>query len=116
MSNQRDFTSAKAKEALLPDKEEKCCGGCCWFYGEDTYGYGCCPFKFADVRQCEEPCEAGEHFVSKKQMRHYMAVLLQANRYRRDPNVPAIHKMPRPTELGQAIDFAVKYMEIFSEL
>lgn len=112
----RDFTSAKAKEALLPDKEERCCGVCCWFYGEDTYGYGGCPFKFADLRQCDQPCEAGEHFVSKKQMRHYMAVLLQANRYRRDPNVPAIHRMPRPTELGKAIDFAVKYMKIFSEL
>jgi len=43
-------------------------------------------------------------------------LLLQANRYRRDPNVPAIHRMPRPTELGKAIDFAVKYMKIFSEL
>jgi hypothetical protein len=45
-----------------------------------------------------------------------MAVLLQANRYRRDDNVPAIYKMPNPKELGRAIDFAVEYMKVFSEL
>ena len=97
-------------------KDEKFCGKCCWFFGEDTYGFGNCPFKFADVRKCDEHCEAGEHFVSKKQMRHYQAVLLQANRYRRDDNVPAIYKMPNPKELGEAIDFAVKYIKIFSNL
>lgn len=146
--NNRDFESARAKEALLKDKEvetedlvirnpdgnvwyndryalkqrsmkdkeDKCCGVCCWFYAEDTYGFGCCPFHFGEVRECGNECDVPLEFVSRKQMRHYMAVLLQANRYRRDPNVPAIHKMPRPTELGKAIDFAVKYMKIFSEL
>jgi hypothetical protein len=29
--SKRDFTSAKAKEALLKDKEKKCCGECCWY-------------------------------------------------------------------------------------
>lgn len=96
--------------------EEKCCGLCAWFFGEDTYGYGYCPFKFGDVRKCEQPCEADEHYVSKKQMRHYLAVLLQANRYRRDNHVPSCYKMPRPTELGKAIDFAYKYIKTFSNL
>lgn len=94
----------------------KYCGECCWFYGEDTYGYGVCPFKFADVRKCDQPCEAGEHFVSRERMRHHMAVLLQANRYRRDDHVPSIYKMPNPKELGEAIDFAVEYMRVFNQL
>lgn len=44
-----------------------------------------------------------------------MAVLIQANRYRRDPHVPGIYKMPRPVELGRAIDFAVKYIKTFDD-
>ena len=94
---------------------EKFCGNCCWFYAEDTYGLGICPFKFADVAYCGDECSTNE-FVSRKEMRHHMAVLLQANRYRRDDNIPAIYKMPNPKELGRAIDFAYKYMKTFNEL
>ena len=97
-------------------QEEKCCGNCCWFYAEDTYGYGCCPFRFAEVHQCEQKCEVTEKYVSKERMRHYRAVLLQANRYRRDQHVPSIYRMPNPTELGKAIDFASEYIRIFSNL
>lgn len=104
------------EEKTRSQEADRCCCECAWFYGEDTYGYGCCPFKFADVRKCAEPCEAGEHFVSREQMRHYQAVLLQANRYRRDPNVPAIYRMPNPTELGKAIDFAGEFIKVFSNL
>ena len=111
--SKRDFTSAKAKEALLPDKD-KFCGECCWFYAEDTYGYGCCPFRFAEVKDCEQPCEVPLKYISKEQMRHHMAVLLQFNRYRRDNE--GIYVCPNPTEIGNAIDFAYNYMKIFSEL
>lgn len=55
-------------------------------------------------------------FDSETQMRHHMAVLLQANRYRRDNNVPAIYRMPDPKELGRAIDFSYRYMKVFREL
>ena len=82
----------------IEDKEEKCCGYCCWFYAEDTYGYGGCPFQFAEIKKCDQQCNETKHFVSKKQMRHYQAVLLQANRYRRDNNVPSIYRMPNPKE------------------
>ena len=92
-------------------KEERCCGCCCWFYAEDTYGYGACPFEFGEVLQCSDECIHNDEFVSKEMKRHYMAVLLQANRYRRDQHVPSIYRMPNPTELGRAIDFAVKYMK-----
>jgi len=43
-------------------------------------------------------------------------VLLQANRYRRDQHVPAIYRMPNPTELGKAIDFAGEFIKVFSNL
>ena len=45
-----------------------------------------------------------------------MAVLVQANRYRREKNVPAIYKMPDPKELGRAINFSYRYMKVFREL
>lgn len=97
-------------------QEEKYCGNCCWFYGEDTYGYGSCPFRFADMHECGQQCDIPTNFVSNAQMRHYQAVLLQANRYRRDDNVPAIYRMPDPKELGRAIDFAFKFIKVFSNL
>ena len=107
---------SKTQDKVIDEINARYCGECAWFYGEDTYGYGSCPFKFADVRKCDQPCEAGEHFVSRKQMRHNQAVLLQANRYRRDQHVPAIYRMPNPTELGEAIDFAGKFIKVFSNL
>ena len=111
----RDFTSARAKEALLRDKD-KFCGECCWFYGEDTWGYGSCPFRFAELQRCSDKCMITDKYVSKEDMRHYMAVLLQANRYRRDQNVPSIYKMPDPKEIGKAIDFCINYIKTFMEL
>ena len=91
------------------------CGECCWFYAEDTYGYGACPFDFAEVKVCDKGCDT-EKYISKKEMRHYIAILRQANRYRRDNNVPSIYKRPNPKELGEAIDFAVDYVKVFSKL
>jgi hypothetical protein len=97
-------------------KEKKYCGTCCWFYAEDTYGFGACPFRFAEVSECGNECPIPNKYVSRQQMRHNMAVLIQANRYRRDDEVPPIYKMPNPKELGIAIDFAVEYMRVFSNL
>ena len=98
------------------NEEERFCGNCCWFYGEDTYGYGFCPFRFAETKECSQKCEVPLKYVSKKEMRHHMALLLQANRYRRDYHVPAIYKMPNPNELGRAVEFAYWYMKVFSNL
>ena len=99
----------------MKKNEEMYCGNCCWFYAEDTYGLGICPFRFGDVVHCEDKCKNNE-YVSRKEMRHHMAVLLQANRYRRDNNVPAIYRMPDPKELGRAIDFSYRYMKVFRDL
>ena len=101
---------------IRKNNEEKCCGECCWFYGEDTNGYGICTFRFAELQECSQKCEVPLKFVSKKEMRHHMAVLLQANRYRRDDNVPSIYTMPNPKELCEAIDFSVEYIRVFSNL
>lgn len=96
-------------------QKEKCCGACCWMIGEDTYGNGMCAKIFAEMVKCEDKCHE-DHFMSKEQARHYLAVLIQHNRWRRDNNVPNYHKMVNPTELGKAIDFAIKYIKTFMEL
>ena len=109
----RDFTSAKAKEAILPDKEEKCCGGCCWFYAEDTDGWGFCACqkgKELDIMNCSDMCE--DDYVSKKEMRHHMAVLLQYHRADESMN----YRFPGGDALEDAVVFAYRYMKVFSEL
>lgn len=100
----------------MEEKTERYCGNCCWFTHEDTYGCGICMREYPDhMPTCDKQCTNGE-YVSREQMRHYMAVLIKANRYRRDQHVPAWHRMPHPTELGKAIDFAVQYMKVFSSI
>jgi len=102
----------------MSSKEEKCCGSCCWFQFEETEGWGLCPHQNKPIggcMHCSDLCTTDE-WVSEEEKRHHMAVLLQANRYRRDNNVPAIYRMPNPKDLGLAIDFAVQYMKVFSTL
>ena len=93
----------------MKEDDFKCCGSCCWFKHEDTDGFGVCYQRYPEyIPYCgDDPCK---EYVSNKEARHHVAVLIQANRYRRDPHVPAIYRMPRPVELGRAIDFAVKYI------
>lgn len=96
------------------DKREKYCGECCWFYAEDTNGYGCCPFQFADVKECGGKCGVPVKYVSKEQMRHHLAVLLVQKRWLDDDMF--IHYAPDGDEVCKAIDFAVNYVKIFSNL
>lgn len=97
-------------------EKDKCCGSCCWFCFEQTDGEGQCPSNDGGWHFSNCATNACKDYVSRDEMRHHMAVLLQANRYRRDNNVPAIYKMPNQTELGKAIDFAVRYIKVFSKL
>ena len=113
---QRDFTSARTKEALLPDKEEKYCGECCWFYAEDTDGYGCCPFQFGEVVACDRSCKSPDDFVGKEEMRHHMAVLLQTNRFFTRVTPTNFIICPSLIERINAWNFAYKYMKVFSKL
>ena len=101
---------------MKQNEEEKCCGSCCWFYAECTDGWGQCIRQNldADSMHCSDMCE--DDYVSRQDMRHHMAVLLQHNRWRRSDEVPNHCRMVNPTELGRSIDFAVKYMKVFSNL
>ena len=99
------------------------CGECCWFKHEDTDGWGICYGNESGIGyhiddeffpRCEQT--ACSKYVSNEVQRHYQAVLLQANRYRRDDHVPSIYRMPDPRELGKAIDFAYEFIRIFSKL
>lgn len=95
--------------------KDKYCGNCCWFYAEDTYGFGICPFRFGDVVHCEGKCKNNE-YVSRKEMRHHMAVLLRYSRFIKDKRCPGIYRTPTRSDMVKAIDFAYKYMKVFSEL
>ena len=92
----------------------KCCGNCCWFYAEVTDGSGLCitnpdwPYRDCGGASCE-------NFVSRGDMRHYRAVLLQFNRWRRDDHFPSIYTMPDVKDIGKAIDFACRFIKNFSE-
>lgn len=111
------------------DAYESCCGNCCWFYGEMTCGDGFCAKAensgYADFFHCSDKCRWGKirdggsleyAFVSKKEMRHHMAVLLQLSRYGRDNSFPPIYMMPDPIDNKNAMEFAFKYMKVFSKL
>lgn len=97
----------------MKQKEEKCCGECCWFYAEDAYGYGMCPFRFGVIMECDQTCDVECEYVSKAMMRHHMAVLLQLTRHEEDP---INHLSPWYEEKEDAIRFAYRYMKVFSEL
>lgn len=103
----------------MKEEEEKCCGNCCWFYAEDTYGFGCCPFQFGEIVECGMSCGVEKEFVSKKEMRHHMAVLLQEKRWQKRTDGwrnGEIFFPPEREDVIKAIDFAYKYMKVFSEL
>lgn len=91
--------------------KDKFCGECCWFYAEDTDGYGLCPLALMESKRCDEPCTEGKH-VSRKEMRHHMAVLLQY--HRADANMN--YRFPGGEALEEAVVFAYKYMKVFSKL
>ena len=64
---------------------------------------------------CSDLCTT-DKFVSNEEKRHYMAVLLQHNRWRNDENVPPSRRMVDSIELGEAMDFAVRYMKMFGNM
>lgn len=89
---------------------DKCCGGCTHFKYEITDGSGWC--EVGDTKTyCGFGTDCNDFEDEETIRRHYTAVLIQANRYRRDNNVPSIYRMPNPRELGKAIDYAIKYMK-----
>ena len=97
----------------MKEEEEKCCGNCCWFYGEMIDGDGFCIMQKGEIDDvmycCSKCCDL---FVSRQEMRHHMYVLL-AVKYWFDGNH---HHNVSPHEMHEAMAFAYKYMKTFSEL
>ena len=97
-------------------KEDKCCGDCYCFRHEDVDGYGCCyhaPSIYSDdFRYCGD--DSCDNFVSRKEMRHHMAVLLQYTRWIDD--FKGIRYIPDAEELEEAVRFAYKYIRLFSDI
>lgn len=100
----------------MDNNEEKSCGNCCWFCFEDAYGDGQCVEVGDDgypmmATMCN--CHACKRFVSRQEMRHHMAVLLQMSRYEKDP---LKHLSPWYEEKDRAIKFAYRYIKVFGKL
>ena len=95
-------------------KDERCCGDCCWFKWADNTGLGTCSKHYFDVDRSFTMCDniPCDNYVSIKESRHHLAVLLCHNRWRRGNG----EKMQDPKELGKALDFAIDYIKTFMEL
>lgn len=105
---------------------EKCCGNCCWFYGETTDGDGFCAeakdSSWKDFTRCDRKCWLARGgcdnpcFVSRQEMRHHMAVLLQFVRWATQKTFPLKYKPVDVPEVAKAAEFAYRYMKVFSKL
>ena len=94
---------------------ETCCGNCCWFINEDAYGEGVCAETDDDgCSMTATMCnfEVCKKYVSRREMRHHMAVLLQYHRADEGMN----YRFPGGDALEEAVVFAYRYMKVFSEL
>ena len=99
----------------MSKQKEECCGHCVYMLGEDVYGNGMCAKIFAEMVKCNDKCHE-DHFVSREDARHYLAVLTQHNRWRRDQHVTNYCLPVNPTELGKAIDFVIDYTKTLMDI
>ena len=110
----------------MKQEEERYCGNCCWFCFEQTDGEGQCMqidehFKYEDGvdnnMNCSNVCNdipgMPDCFVSRQEMRHHMAVLLQ---WRRVVENPLIHRLADYSDVEKAQRFSYRYMKVFSKL
>ena len=63
-----------------------------------------------DSMHCSDLCTTDE-YVSREEMRHHMAVLLQYHRADENMN----YRFPGGEALEEAVAFAYKYMKVFSK-
>ena len=94
-----------------------CCGACCWFCFECTEGDGQCvnTKKGGYPMQCTRcDSKACKRYISRDTMQHYQDILEQYNKARRDND--GKFEYPDPVEVGKALDFSIKYMQIFGKL
>ena len=112
----KDIAYKDGQPPIEDDKpDENCCGDCRWFYGEETSGWGLCACQHGDCdsMHCSDMCE--DDFVSRQEMRHHMAVLLQANRWTFNNN-GVYRRMPKFSDVEKAQAFAFRYMKVFGSL
>lgn len=103
-------------------KKEKVCGNCCWFYSEDTDGWGyCAAMKGEDIQitNCCDLCtvvgsDGKMSYVSRVYQRHCQAVLARSKRYYDTPDV--LRYIPTANDCKEAIRFAYKYISVMSKL
>ena len=101
--------------AVIPEKDLEICKNCCWFYDEDSVGCGYCACKKSNdvhpvIVDCSDSCD--DDYVSRKDMRHHMAVLLQYHRADEGMN----YRFPGGDALEEAVVFAYRYMKVFNKL
>ena len=98
----------------MKQEEERYCGNCCWFHGETTDGEGLCAYNpLFDLfsNRCSSPACAD--YISRQEMRHHIAVLLQ---WRRVVENPLIHRLADYSDVEKAQRFSYRYMKVFSKL
>lgn len=100
-------------------QNEPCCGNCCWFQDEDRNGWGTClkasEFNMANgLTHRSGICK--KEYISVKEMRHYIAVLILHQRWRRSDKPTGFYQMQNPIEIGKALDFVINYTKTFMEL
>lgn len=81
-----------------------------------TDGDGFCALSPVDDNwvRCDMCCR--DSFVSRKEMRHHMAVLLQWERYMSDRSELTLYRAPSLADRNKAMKFAYKYMKVFGKL
>ena len=86
------------------------CGGCCFMIGEDMYGTGACPFKFAEIVHCDD--EACMKRLDKDKVRHSAAVLAQ---YKRCVHNEDVRPRPEGHEIDEAIEVVTRYINVITK-
>ena len=121
MGGLQEFERMPLIDAISHFGLEKCCGNCCWFNCEMTDGDGFCAqakdtaFEYT---RCQEQCHVSQGgelcFVSRREMRHNMAVLLQVSRFYEQGSKKRY--IVGKNDLLFAAKFAYEYMKVFSKL
>lgn len=99
-------------------EEEKCCGNCCWFAFEDTDGDGQCMkvglhgTPYGAPTHCSTP-HCKKHYLSNELRDKYRNILLKADEWYKNEGKSEI---PDANDFKDAIEFAHKYIDVFSKL
>jgi len=85
------------------NKENKnYCGSCCYMLGEDLYGFGICPHRFAELVNCED--KACHRFISTDEVRRSAAMLLRSTKHE-----------GYTEEINEAISVIARYVNVMTK-